>query len=95
VTRLARAFVAVVPPGAVLDTLDARVATLTKEAPSLRWLLLGETPAGQIVRAAFFGFGTILTLLTVRGGGLYAHYMIVLTPIMTPWVGLLVHPYDR
>jgi 2'-5' RNA ligase len=38
VTRLARAFVAVVPPGAVLDTLDARVATLTKEAPSLRWL---------------------------------------------------------
>jgi RNA 2',3'-cyclic 3'-phosphodiesterase len=38
VTRLARAFVAVVPPDAVLDTLDARVATLTREAPSLRWL---------------------------------------------------------
>jgi RNA 2',3'-cyclic 3'-phosphodiesterase len=38
VRRLARAFVAVVPPDAVLDTLDARVATLTREAPSLRWL---------------------------------------------------------
>jgi RNA 2',3'-cyclic 3'-phosphodiesterase len=36
--RLARAFVAVVPPDAVLDTLDERVATLTREAPSLRWL---------------------------------------------------------
>jgi 2'-5' RNA ligase len=35
---LARAFVAVVPPDAVLDTLDDRVATLTREAPSLRWL---------------------------------------------------------
>jgi 2'-5' RNA ligase len=32
---LARAFVAVVPPDAVLD---ARVATLNREAPSLRWL---------------------------------------------------------
>lgn len=37
-TRLARAFVAVVPPDAVLDALDARVGTLTREAPSLRWL---------------------------------------------------------
>ena len=36
--RLARAFVAVVPPAAVLDAVDARVATLTREAPSLRWL---------------------------------------------------------
>ena len=56
---------------------------------SLRWILLGETPAGRIVRAAFFGFGTILTVLTMRGGGLYPHYMIVITPIMTLWVGLL------
>jgi 2'-5' RNA ligase len=38
VTRLARAFVAVVPPDTVLDALDARVATLTGEARSLRWL---------------------------------------------------------
>jgi len=67
----------------------AALRLVRSQRPSLRWLLLGETPAGQIVRAAFFGFGAILTLLTVRGGGLYAHYMIVLTPIMTLWVGLL------
>ena len=56
---------------------------------SLRWILLGDTPGGRIGRAAFFGFGTTLTVLTVRGGGLYEHYMIVITPIMTLWVGLL------
>ena len=55
---------------------------------SLRWILLGETPAGRVVRAAFFGLGMILTLLTIRGGGLYPHYMIVITPIMTLWVAL-------
>ncbi len=55
---------------------------------SLRWILLGGTPAGRIVRAAFFGLGMILTLLTIRGGGLYPHYMIVITPIMTLWVAL-------
>jgi 2'-5' RNA ligase len=38
VTRLARAFVAVVPTDAVLDALDARVRPLTGQAPALRWL---------------------------------------------------------
>ena len=56
---------------------------------SLRWLLLGETPAGRIVRAAFFGLGMILTLLTIRGGGIYPHYMIVISPIMTLWVAIM------
>jgi hypothetical protein len=53
-----------------------------------RWLLLGETAGGRLVRAAFFGFGTMLTLLTVRGGGLYPHYLIVIAPVMTLWVAL-------
>ena len=67
----------------------AALRLVRSERRSLRWILLGDTPAGRIVRAAFFGFGMILTLLTIRGGGLYAHYMIVITPIMTLWVGLL------
>jgi hypothetical protein len=53
-----------------------------------RWLFLGETAGGRLVRAAFFGFGTVLTLLTIRGGGLYPHYLIVIAPIMTLWVAL-------
>jgi hypothetical protein len=30
----------------------------------------------------------MLTLLTVRGGGLYPHYLIVIAPVMTLWVAL-------
>jgi hypothetical protein len=52
------------------------------------WLLAGETIAGRVVRAVFFGFGTVLTLLTVRGGGLYPHYLIVVAPMMMLWVAL-------
>lgn len=55
---------------------------------SLRWIVLGATPAGRMVRAAFFGLGLILTLLTIRGGGLYPHYMIVISPVMALWVAL-------
>lgn len=57
---------------------------------SLRRIFLGEAPAGRLVRAAFFGFGTILTLLTITGGGLYPHYLVVITPIMMLWLVLLV-----
>lgn len=52
------------------------------------WLLLGETAGGRLVRAAFFGLGAMLTLLTLRGGGIYPHYLIVVAPVMTLWVAL-------
>jgi len=38
VTRLARAFVAVVPPDAVLDALHGQLASLTDEPSPLRWV---------------------------------------------------------
>jgi hypothetical protein len=69
--------------------LPAAVRLLRSGPPSLHWLFFGASPAGQIVRAAFFGFGTILTVLTIRGGGLYPHYMIIIAPIMGLWVALL------
>ena len=56
--------------------------------PTLRWYIVGDTPAGLLVRAALIGFGLILTVLSALGGGLYAHYMIVVTPLMTLWVAL-------
>lgn len=37
-TRLARAFVAVVPPAPVLDAVETRAASLSRAMPSLRWL---------------------------------------------------------
>ena len=39
-----------------------------------------------MIRAVFFGFGKILTLLSTTGGGLYPHYLIVATPIMMLWL---------
>ncbi len=57
---------------------------------SVRRLLIGESAGGRLVRAAFFGFGTILTVLTIVGGGLYPHYLIVIAPLMTLWVARLV-----
>jgi hypothetical protein len=59
-------------------------------AATFRWLFVGDDPAGWLVRAAFFGFGTILTVLTVRGGGLYPHYLIVVVPLMMLFVTLAV-----
>jgi RNA 2',3'-cyclic 3'-phosphodiesterase len=62
VTRLARAFVAVVPPDPVLDALAARIATLTQEPSPLRWLprpqwhltlaFLGHVDDADALRAA-------------------------------------------
>jgi len=37
-TRLARAFLAAVPPGPVLDAVDQRLAPLAPRQPGLRWL---------------------------------------------------------
>lgn len=51
---------------------------------------VGSNETGRMVRAAFFGFGAILTLLTIPGGGLYPHYLIVITPIMMLWLVSLV-----
>ena len=74
---------------AALAILIPAVRRALANPPTLRWHLLGDTPAGLLVRAAGIGFGLILTVLSALGGGLYAHYMIVITPLMTLWVALL------
>lgn len=57
---------------------------------SLPLLFIGSNETGRMVRAVFFGFGAILTLLTISGGGLYPHYLIVVTPVMMLWLVSLV-----
>jgi hypothetical protein len=75
---------------AAIFVLAARQVYRSRWGLSLRWIFLGETCAGRLVRAALFGFGTILTALTIGGGGLYPHYLIVIAPLMTLWVASLV-----
>jgi hypothetical protein len=65
-----------------------RVLRQRRISPWLLFVGAGET--GRMVRAVFFGFGAILTLLTMTGGGLYPHYLIVTTPIMMLWLVLTV-----
>ena len=88
-THVVLAIYAVIVGLALAIVIPAALRVAISGRPSLRWIVLGDTAAGCIVRAAFFGFGTILTVLTIRGGGLYPHYMIVITPIMTLWVALV------
>jgi len=52
--------------------------------------LVGSNETGRMIRAVFFGFGMILTLLSTTGGGLYPHYLVVTTPIMMLWLVSLV-----
>ena len=80
-------YVAIVVAALALIVPAAR--RLFAERRPLRWYLLGGSPAGLAVRAAFIGFGLILTVLSATGGGLYPHYMIVIAPLMTLWVALL------
>jgi len=60
------------------------------QRPSTRGVLFGSTDASQLVHASFWGFGLILTLLTVRGANVYAHYLEVIAPVLALWVALLV-----
>jgi hypothetical protein len=63
---------------------------LSRRRISLALFLVGGNEAGRMVRAVFFGFGAILTFLTTTGGGLYPHYLVVVTPIMMLWLVSLV-----
>lgn len=63
--------------------------------PSPRALLLGDSPETQLIAAAFFGYGGLLTLITLFGAGSYRHYMIVITPVMALWTAMTVLWSDR
>jgi hypothetical protein len=57
--------------------------------PALRKIFFGETPASRLVRAAFWGFGTIITLASIRGANVYPHYLEVIAPVLGLWVALV------
>jgi hypothetical protein len=66
--------------------LAAGYRLLRRRRIALPVLLVGGNETGRLIRAVFFGFGAILTLLSAAGGGLYPHYLIVTTPIMMLWL---------
>jgi hypothetical protein len=48
-----------------------------------------------LIAAAFWGYGGLLTLITLGGAGSYRHYMIVVTPILALWTAMAVLWTDR
>lgn len=75
---------------ALLVLIRVGSAVLGRGRMPLRTLLLGDSPETVLITAAFWGYGGLLTLITVIGAGSYRHYMIVITPIMALWTAMAV-----
>lgn len=67
----------------------AIVAVRRRHLPGWGALFLGEDPSGRLIRAAFWGYGGLLSLITLTGVGAERHYMIVIAPLMGLWVARL------
>jgi hypothetical protein len=67
--------------------------------PPLREVFVGEDPAGLLVRATLWGYGGMLTLITIAGVGSHRHYLIVAAPVMALWAAQTVlfcaEPFGR
>jgi hypothetical protein len=76
--------------GLVVIGLFARALTALREwqwSSSLVWF--GDDRAGRLVRATFWGYGGLLSLITLAGAGAERHYLIAIAPIMALWVAQL------
>jgi len=73
--------------GALLLVLAA--VRLAGSRWSLRGWVFGSTESGRLVRAVFWGFGGLLTTLTIVGAGLFPHYLEVAAPVISLWVASL------
>jgi hypothetical protein len=58
--------------------------------PSARDILIGHDNEGVLLRAAFWGYGGLLTLVTWLGPDSHRHYLIVVVPLMALWVARTV-----
>jgi hypothetical protein len=76
---------------AAMIVLYARAVAAIRSGPRphLSTLFLGEDPTGRVMRAAFWGYGGLLSLLTLIGFGAERHYMIFIAPVMALWVARL------
>jgi hypothetical protein len=63
---------------------------LWSRPPTVREILVGSDATGALLRAAFIGYGVLMTLLTIRGAGAHRHYLIIVAPLMALFVARLV-----
>jgi hypothetical protein len=74
---------------AVLLARAARATLAVGERPSLRPIVVGLEPAGVLVNAGLWGYGALLTLLTIGRLDASRHYMVVVMPLMALWAARL------
>lgn len=90
------ALVYVVLASVVLVVLLQAIRLIRSEGwPPAREVFLGTRPETLLITATFWGYGGLLTLLTLFGAGSHRHYLIVVTPILALWAVLAVMYGDR
>jgi hypothetical protein len=60
-----------------------------------RMVFAGETPEKVLITTTFWGYGGILTLLTVAGANAERHYLVVVAPLLALWAAIAVFYGDR
>lgn len=63
--------------------------------PDARKVFLGESPETVLIAATFWGYGGILTLLTIAGAHAERHYLVAVAPLMALWAASAVFYGDR
>ena len=58
---------------------------VAKPWPGSGRVFIGDKPESVLVNAALWGYGGLLTIITVFGSGSNRHYLIVVAPIMAIW----------
>jgi len=69
------------------------VQAITRQNWPSRRLLLGLDREWLLVNASLWGYGGLMTALTVIGVSTARNYMIVIAPKMALWVALLIHDW--
>lgn len=60
-----------------------------------RQIFLGNSPETALIAAALWGYGAVLTLVSIAGSDSPRHYMIVIAPLMALWAATAVLYADR
>ncbi|MGH6958416.1 MAG: hypothetical protein ACREEW_17260 [Caulobacteraceae bacterium] len=83
--------------GLLLALALARAALAARRGgwPGWRAVLLGDSQETVLIAASIWGYGGLLTLLSIVGSSPYRHYMIVIAPFMALWAASLVQLGDR
>jgi hypothetical protein len=74
----------------VVVMVRAARAAIVAPRPSARAVLVGDSRETVLINACFWGYGGLLTLITLIGASSHRHYLIVTAPIMAMWCVRLV-----